>query len=60
MTETRLMGMADGSVATQTLVDGEWMFEAVISPMNAAIDDGALKHRDPPKPRRGRPPKLSA
>ncbi len=58
MSETRLMGMADGSVAKQALIDDVWTFVPMAfgELTSAALD----KVEFPPanKPRRGRPAKV--
>jgi hypothetical protein len=62
-TETRLMGMADGSVVTQALVDGVWVTADPMAELSAMISEAPGKAVFPPlpmldtKPRRGRAPK---
>jgi len=63
MTETRLVGMADGSVVTQALVDGVWtvVADAEQTFVNF-VNIAAREMLDKPRaveilPRRGRAPK---
>lgn len=75
MTETRLCGLADGSVVLQALVDGVWVIvDSVtatvaelpegahfIGEQSATVDDAWLgRNAAALQPRRGRKPKSAA